>query len=309
MTSFLSVSTVYYNWHSLHAAMKEGCDLVPSEDGKVLYVSGIVKRYWYDFYYLGEAGKKRKEELRSRAVGLTLRSFKRLMTEDLSKNEVFDYITYMAPFVKDEVLGREADYVLYFKQQGFADIGFLKSLDVHHHKLRDLASVYVFEELSGRPIPTEDLRQLPQGRYSIDLANWIAHLNDCFEVQPWFWQRWLEDRRQVTGRSLHKVVKILCRKWGYSSGHVLYRLRELGCRLFDSPDPQFLHKRRMWIAGGQVAGERRVFPFGECLGEEGGTIIFRVKEASLWILISDNTARLQLNRIFFDSFLKRCKDK
>ena len=284
MNQTLDIPTLYANIYNMHAADEEKKDLVPSVDGKDLYIGGMVKWLWYDLYYAGLNGKQKKEAAREKAIALTRESFQQLMERELTPSEVYEYSTYLAPLVKKIMLPK---------------LDHDDPIAMRHAQIKRRLTIMRFEDLSNRTIPYEGLESLPEYRKNRELEEWIAHINYRSLGKPWFWERWLGEGELITGGDVHKVIKILASRWSYDPDMMIYQLRELGCTFFSQPDSKFLQKRTRWIQSKTIRWKGRQFELGRNFSDvnQNETLIFNIKKSHQFVILSDNTTRLQLNAI------------
>lgn len=304
----MNFSSLYSNLHNIYFHLDQGYELVADEKGRTLYTHGIQKRYFYDFYHIAH-GEENKRRLTDEAIAETFRSFQQMMKNDWEEDELFDYLTYMKPFVHKILIPNRDLFCRFFDERGFAGSEAFGSLEACDADIQERAAIKKFEAMTSRPIPLEELRALPEDRYSLDLENWIEHLNKRFLNKPTLWERWVEGREQVTGLDLHRVIKILSKKWDYSPNHVIFRLRELGNQLFEAPDPKFLAIRRRWAQRGEIRFEGASYPIGKRRAtHKQDPWNFPLSGSSHFVLVAENTASLALNRIYYQSFLDLQKD-
>ncbi len=304
----MNFSSLYFNLHNIYCHLDQGYELVSDDKGRSLYTHGIQKRYFYDFYHIAH-GEENKRMLTDKAIAETFRSFQQLMKADLNEDELLNYLTYMKPFVHKILIPNRDLFCRFFDERGFKGSEAFSALEACDADIQERAQIKTFEAMTGRPIPLEQLRSLSENRYSLDLENWIEHLNKRFLKKPTLWERWVEGREQVTGLDLHRVIKILSKKWGFSPDHVIFRLRELGNKLFEAPDPKFLAIRRRWALCGEIRWEGACTPIGKRKAtQKEDPWNFPLSASPHFVLVAKNTASLALNRIYYQSFLDLQKD-
>ena len=293
MTPLLDIPTLAANLQNMQQN-----DLVPSEDGKVLYAGGVLRWYWYDFYYT----RVSKDDKLKDAVTRTFETLRYVMSNGPTKQEFSDYETYLSPVVKKIVLPHLEYYRDFFKAYKLCDDPFLNSLNEIYSDVKKQIVLYQFEELSNRPIPHEDLQTLPLNEYSSPLRNWIKHLNRRVGGRVWFWERWLGEGQVVTGGDLYKVIKVICTFT--EPVFMAMNMKHLGCELFDRPDPKFLLKRRRWVFQQKIRQKGTVFDLGTSVFTSLQTLIFHHKTERRFVVISDNRTRLKMERITCARFME-----
>jgi len=292
MSAFLDPSTLAHNLYNLHVSAVHGHELIPSEDGRVLYVAGFVKLL-YETYYCGLNGEEKKSRARSAAVELTHRSLHHHVTREWDDSELYEYSTYLSRLVK-KVLLREKPVM--GRKKETTPTGLIAGC---HDRIKARLILRSFEAKVNDPIPFEALEKLPDMHMIYRLKPWIDRLNNRSRGEAWFWERWLGIGERITCRDVHRVIKIAAGRLSYDPDGLMYQLRDLGCTVFDEPDPGFLQKRACWTALKTIRSKGAEYPLGHKVTavDEPKTLIYKIRQKRQFVVMSDNTVRLKLNRI------------
>jgi len=293
MISPLDVPTLAHNLYNLYISAEQDLEPTPSEDGRVLYVTGFIWNL-YELYYCGRNGEVKKVRAKAAAIELTHRSLHYHVSREWGDAELFDYSTYLSRLVKmvlllnKPVIGRNEEET---------PTGLIASC---HKKIKSRIFLRRFEVKTNYSIPYEALKKLPEMHMIYRTQPWVEHLNSRSRGESWFWERWMGTHERISCRDVHRMIKIVADRLFFDPDGLMYQLRYLGCTVFDDPDSGFLqNKRARWIDLQTIRWKGNEIPLGHQIKgwNQQQTLIYKVRKKRQFVVLSDNTVRLKLNRI------------